>query len=397
MYTNVWNDTLPTGSEAANTLDNIIRGLKTDIDQRFVDMMVIAAFNADPLRSGGVRFTDASDSVFFLGDAGVGNSRSIDFKDKTGTTSYFGLNSTNANIAVPLFVEGATLGSLSLIALGDSANQKVWRFTNGAGGPGDGKLTLLAVNDALNASNIALSIARTATTVGAWLLNGTSFTFNNRVVTKSDVTSAIAFSVVSDGAALSALDISAANTIGKLISVVNPNTSTSWVGLTSTIQQNAATSGNTYGSHFGAFAGNTTGTNTTLHGVGIVVGADGNGGTTTTLNGMSINCVVATGATVTTYNGLLFFAPSGAGTISNIKAINIGNMGAGNNQFAIITGTGLIQFGDQLILKLSTIARASLRMPPGTAPTSPAEGEMWYDGTNIKFQTAAGTKMFTIT
>jgi hypothetical protein len=51
------------------------------------------------------------------------------------------------------------------------------------------------------------------------------------------------------------------------------------------------------------------------------------------------------------------------------------------------------------ILKLaaSTTAGPTLNIPSGTAPTSPSDGDMWYDGTNVKFRVGGTTKTFTLT
>jgi len=45
----------------------------------------------------------------------------------------------------------------------------------------------------------------------------------------------------------------------------------------------------------------------------------------------------------------------------------------------------------------ATTARASLRLRSGTAPTSPNDGDIWYDGTNIKMRQGGTTKTFTLT
>jgi len=49
------------------------------------------------------------------------------------------------------------------------------------------------------------------------------------------------------------------------------------------------------------------------------------------------------------------------------------------------------------ILGAATTAKASLRIPSGTAPTSPVNGDIWFDGTNIKMQIGGVTKTFTLT
>jgi hypothetical protein len=44
----------------------------------------------------------------------------------------------------------------------------------------------------------------------------------------------------------------------------------------------------------------------------------------------------------------------------------------------------------------STTTRASLRIRSGTAPTTPNDGDIWYDGTNIYMRVGATTKTFTL-
>jgi hypothetical protein len=49
------------------------------------------------------------------------------------------------------------------------------------------------------------------------------------------------------------------------------------------------------------------------------------------------------------------------------------------------------------VLAPSVTARASLRIPSGTAPTSPVNGDIWFDGTDIKMRIGGVTKTFTLT
>lgn len=51
----------------------------------------------------------------------------------------------------------------------------------------------------------------------------------------------------------------------------------------------------------------------------------------------------------------------------------------------------------QLVLPASTTAISPIRFTSGTAPTSPVDGDMWYDGTNVKFRVGGTTKTFTLT
>ena len=45
-----------------------------------------------------------------------------------------------------------------------------------------------------------------------------------------------------------------------------------------------------------------------------------------------------------------------------------------------------------LHLPISTTTRASLRIPAGTAPTAPNAGDIWAEGTVIKFYNGTTTK-----
>ncbi len=48
------------------------------------------------------------------------------------------------------------------------------------------------------------------------------------------------------------------------------------------------------------------------------------------------------------------------------------------------------------ILGAATTAKASLRIPSGTAPTSPVNGDIWFDGTNIQMRIGGVTRTFTL-
>lgn len=55
----------------------------------------------------------------------------------------------------------------------------------------------------------------------------------------------------------------------------------------------------------------------------------------------------------------------------------------------------LDHFG-KVFLNACNTNTASLNMIAGTAPTSPVDGDMWYDGTNVKFRVGGTTKTFTL-
>jgi hypothetical protein len=48
------------------------------------------------------------------------------------------------------------------------------------------------------------------------------------------------------------------------------------------------------------------------------------------------------------------------------------------------------------VLAPSTTASATLRIPSGTAPTSPVNGDIWFDGTDLKIRIGGVTKTFTL-
>jgi hypothetical protein len=52
-------------------------------------------------------------------------------------------------------------------------------------------------------------------------------------------------------------------------------------------------------------------------------------------------------------------------------------------------------FGGEIIAPASTVSRASLRVPTGTAPTSPIDGDIWNDGANVRARVGSTTKNLT--
>ena len=64
--------------------------------------------------------------------------------------------------------------------------------------------------------------------------------------------------------------------------------------------------------------------------------------------------------------------------------------------FRITTGQD-IQMTGAILTAASTTSKAGLRIPSGTAPTSPTSGDFWYDGTNLKFRNGTTTQTLTWT
>ena len=55
----------------------------------------------------------------------------------------------------------------------------------------------------------------------------------------------------------------------------------------------------------------------------------------------------------------------------------------------------LATFGCTVLTPASPTTVAGLRIPSGTAPSSPTSGDIWYDGTNLKFRDGGTTRTIT--
>ena len=76
------------------------------------------------------------------------------------------------------------------------------------------------------------------------------------------------------------------------------------------------------------------------------------------------------------------------GTVSLTQTMRLnidGYLGIGINAPTALTHLGA-----------STTTRASLRISSGTAPTTPNDGDIWFDGTDIKMRIGGVTKTFTL-
>ena len=75
--------------------------------------------------------------------------------------------------------------------------------------------------------------------------------------------------------------------------------------------------------------------------------------------------------------------------------------GASSPSMMLQSSTGYIGIGTApgaaVDIAASTTSRASLRIRSGTAPTSPNDGDIWFDGTNYKCRIGGVTKTFTVT
>jgi hypothetical protein len=83
-------------------------------------------------------------------------------------------------------------------------------------------------------------------------------------------------------------------------------------------------------------------------------------------------------------------APATSSAASFIKLFSIKGNGYVSIGLNTTAATALTDIG------ASTTTRASLRIRSGTAPTSPNDGDIWFDGTDIKIRIGGVTKTFTL-
>lgn len=96
---------------------------------------------------------------------------------------------------------------------------------------------------------------------------------------------------------------------------------------------------------------------------------------------------------------------SGGGVTIGLNAIQghtTAKIVSTNNSFKNLTLPGNLNVGDvndpvaALDIAASTTTRASINVASGTAPSSPADGDIWFDGTNLKMRISGATKTFTL-
>jgi hypothetical protein len=66
----------------------------------------------------------------------------------------------------------------------------------------------------------------------------------------------------------------------------------------------------------------------------------------------------------------------------------------GATSFTLSAVCNVVTIGsaNTLLTAASSTARSGFRLPSGTAPSSPTEGDVWYDGTNFKVRDSAATR-----
>ena len=95
--------------------------------------------------------------------------------------------------------------------------------------------------------------------------------------------------------------------------------------------------------------------------------------------------------------GSIYFAISApGGGPGGVSQFFINGVGVMTLQDTGNVGIGTVSPTAALDLPASTTTRASLRIQTGTAPTSPNNGDIWFDGTNILMRISGVTRTFTL-
>lgn len=106
-----------------------------------------------------------------------------------------------------------------------------------------------------------------------------------------------------------------------------------------------------------------------------------------------------TTANQTSNNSIYLGYQSRAGASGNTNEIVIGYdvVGNGSNTSTIGNSSTVATYlGGKTILSASTTSRASLNIISGTAPTTPNDGDLWFDGIDLKMRIGGVTKTFTL-
>lgn len=95
--------------------------------------------------------------------------------------------------------------------------------------------------------------------------------------------------------------------------------------------------------------------------------------------------------------GGAFIGPGNAVTGEQVAKYFTANGVLAPNVFLSKVGVGQNSPTAALDVAAGTTAAASMRMRSGVAPTSPNDGDMWFDGTNLKMRVGGVTKTVTLT
>ncbi len=107
---------------------------------------------------------------------------------------------------------------------------------------------------------------------------------------------------------------------------------------------------------------------------------------TTATTGAAINML---------WNSAGFTSTGGYGVV-NVRQLHASATGHALVVEQAGTGAGISIKSGRVALAASTTATPSMNIASGTAPTSPTDGDIWFDGTNLKMRVSGSTKTFTL-
>lgn len=180
-YTAIWDETLPTGGEAANTIDDIVRAYKRDVRERFNDIFDMPNFATDPLRPYNMKFS----SVPGTNDIIVGSAGGLRFRDSTNAfnnllISDAGAITSRAGITgTSLVLDAAAHGSNATFK---NAGARYGLIADGQFTLGDGTTNLVIYADAGNSimfvPNATGASKMTLSTTGILIVAGQQITLS---------------------------------------------------------------------------------------------------------------------------------------------------------------------------------------------------------------------------
>jgi hypothetical protein len=85
------------------------------------------------------------------------------------------------------------------------------------------------------------------------------------------------------------------------------------------------------------------------------------------------------------------------GSWKMLPALGVANSWTAANSFSGVVGIGGASASSTwLNLAAGTTAKSQINLAASTAPTSPSNGDFWFDGTDVKIRVSGATKTFTL-
>jgi hypothetical protein len=116
-------------------------------------------------------------------------------------------------------------------------------------------------------------------------------------------------------------------------------------------------------------------------------------------NSLTVNAGGATSGATDKNGGNLVLA-SGTATGTGLSSVVIQAATAGSTGTTDRSPATVATFGgaaSHLSIVAGTTAKAQMNLASSTAPSSPADGDVWFDGTDVKIRVSGATKTFTLT